>query len=905
VSIPRRISSLFRNLFRRSHVERELTDELRGFVETLTDQHVRAGMSPDAARRAALVEVGGIEQVKEQVRDVRTGALIEQLLQDLRYALRVLRKSPAFTAVAVLSLGIGIGANTAIFSVIDAVLLKSLPIRDPGSLVIVQRLSRGPDGKTGARAMPYPSFARVRAENHVMTAMAASAGAGNITLAVNGAAERLPHGVLVVTGDFFPVLGIVPYRGRLLGPDDDRTLGAHPVAVLSYGYWQTRFGGDESIVGRTVRINDAAFTIVGITPAKFFGLLVGDTPDVYAPMMMDSVIFRARSGVISPNNGFLTVIGRLKPGVTRAQAGAELGPLYVRARIETSGGVVDERSLKLYEGTSIDVQAGGGGLGFMRNQYGPSLRILMAMVALLLLIACGNIANLLLARASARRREIAVRVSLGAGRARLIRQLLTESVLLGVAGGALGLGFAQWGNKLLIGVISSGVWPVIDLSPDGRILAFTAAVAIGTGLLFGIAPALGATRVEISPALKNAARGTIGVPHARLGRAMVVAQIGLSLVLIAGTGLFVRSLSELRSVDMGFDRERVLLVRLDPRRDGYSAERAAAFYRELLERAKRIGGVREAALAEMTPMEGSRNSIKFSVPGYIPADSERMNVFVVNVSPEYFTVLGATLRSGRVFDRAGGDVPVPLVVNAAFSERYLREGGVLGRSVSLVGPDESKRDEAEVVGVVRNLRLDNLRDSVPPAVFRPFFDGQAVGRAHLLLRTASAPVAIAAQARALVREMDPRLEVLTVRTLVEQVDNTLLGPRLVATISTFFGLVALALAAIGLYGVLSYAVSRRTSELGLRMALGASPGSVRWMVLRQTAGMVAIGIAVGVPLIVVLGRLVQGFLFGLRPTDPLTLAVAIGVLAAVAAVAGFLPAQRAARVDPIVALRSD
>jgi len=878
--------------FWRRRTNEDFAEEVAAHLAMETERLVRGGASQDEAAAAAHRRFGNATAARERFFDAGRARWLEQLGQDLRFAARAFRRSPGFATVTVLSLALGIGANTAIFSLIDAVLLRSLPVRDPAGLVLVQRMSRGPDGKTGARPMPYPAFARVRSDNHVMAEMAASAGAGNISLRFEGATDRLPHGILVVTGDFFHLLGILPARGRLLGPDDDRVPLADPVVVLGYGYWLSRFGGDESIVGKTVEINDTPFTVVGITPPRFFGLLVGDAPDLYAPMMMDSIVFRARSAVQSPGNGLLTVIGRLKPGVTRAQAGAELGPLYVRARIETSGGVVDAQSLKLYEGTFVEVQPGAGGLGLMRNQYGTSLKILMVMVALLLLVACGNIANLLLARAAARRREIAVRVSLGASRARLVRQLLTESVLLGVAGGALGLAFAQWGNRLLIHVISSGTWPVIDLRPDARVLAFTVAVSIGTGLLFGIAPSLAATRAGPGATLKDTGHGTVGVPHARLGRALVVAQIGLSLVLVAGTGLFVRSLASLRAVEMGFDRDRVLLVRLDPRRDGYTPVRAAQFYRDLLERAARLGRVRQAALADITPMEGSRSAVKFEVPGYTPADSERMNVFVVSVSPEYFATLGATFRSGRAFTRLGGDAPLPIVVNAAFSDRYLRAGGTVGRQVSLAAADESKRVDAEVVGVVHNLRLDNPRDSVPPTVFRPFLDNPFLGRAHLLLRTAGEPVALAGEVRALVRGMDPRLEVLVVRTLSDQVDGTLLGPRLVATISVFFGALALALAAIGLYGVLSYAVARRTSELGLRIALGATPRTVQWMVLRQTAVMVALGIAIGVPLMLALGRLVQGFLFGLRPADPLVLVASVVVLAAVAAVAGFLPARR-------------
>jgi predicted permease len=892
-----------RSLFRRAAVERELDEELRYHLERQTAEHVARGMTPEAARTAALRAMGGVEFQKEQVRDIRGTRWLEDLGQDLRYALRALRRNPGFAAVAVVTLGLGIGGNTALFTLLDNVMLRNLPVRDAGGLVIFQRMALAPDGAISPRPMPYPAFQRMRAENTVAEAMAAVAGVSNVGVRIDQEAELLGRGAFLVTGEFFPLLGLGARVGRLLGPEDDHFPTTPAVVVLSHDYWSARFGRDPGVVGRSIELNETRLTIIGVTPPGFFGVSVGGNPDLYLPMTLAAVANRS-SDALGPNRGFLSAIGRLRPGVSRQQASEQLGPLYIRARIETAGQVVDKQSLELMAGTSIAVEPGAQGLSFLRTQFGKPLVILMAMVGVVQLVVCGNIASLLIARASRRRREIGIRLSLGASRRRVVRQLVTESLVLALLGGALGLLVAPLADRVLIAMLDAGAdWLVMDVGPDGRILAFALGASLLTGLVFGVAPALRATRLDLSAVGRESARGTTpDRGHYRLGRGLVAAQVALSIVLLVGTGLFIRSLLALQGLDLGFAQENVVIAKLDPQRAGYRRARMTALYAEILQRARAMPGMGSAALADITPLSGSSLASEVAVEGYVAPPGERTTAFVVRATPEYFGAIGLRLRAGTLLPVNRPGAVIPAVVNQAFVRQFMPQGA-LGRP-ALLDPD-GRRQAIEIVGVVDDSPLRQIREQILPLIYLPFLTDTTLGSASLVLRTSLPEEAVARATRELLRQVDPRLELLRATTLEEQVDATMAREHLVATIATFFGVLALLLASIGLYGVVSQNVARRTNEIGVRMALGASRASVSRQILREAMLTVAAGVAVGVPLSLAAARAVTSLLYGVTPTDATTLLGCVAVLVAVATVASYLPARRASRIDPVAALRAD
>jgi predicted permease len=891
-----------RSLLRRPLVERELDDELRDHVDRQTADNIARGMDPASAHRAAVVAMGGIENRKEQVRDTRGTQWLEELVQDVRYAARTLRRSPAFLAVAASTLALGIGANTALFTLLDVVVLRTLPVREPDGLVIAQRMSRSPDGSISPRSMPYASFERLRRENTVMERMAAVAITSSVGVRYGHDAELLAHGAALVSGDFFPLLGVQAQIGRVLDPSDELT-GAPPVAVISHDYWTVRFARDSSVVGRSVEVNGSPMKVVGVAPAGFFGVSLGSNPDMYFPIPTAPIVNRSPT-VLQPSNGFLSVMGRLRPGVSPEQASRQLGPMYIRARIETGGGVADERTLKRYEGTSVAVQSGAHGLLFLRRQFGKALIVLMGMVGLVLLVACGNIANLLMARAVVRGREIGIRLSVGAGRRRIVRQLVTESLVLSLIGGALGLVVARAGVRALVALLGRGSWqPVLDVDPDPRILAFTLLVSVVTGVVFGLAPALRATRVDLATILREGGRGGSGTRgQLGFGRGLIVAQVALSVVLLVGTGLFVRSLVALRRIDLGFARENVVLVHMDPRRSGYERARLSALYRDLLARAAAMPGVRTAALADITPLSGSASGSTVTVEGFTPPPDEPSNVFIVKATPEYFAAIGLPVLAGSMIRTRPGLFPHDAMVNESFVRRFGRPG-VLGRRAGFNG--NAAPLDLEIVGVVKNSPLRELREQPLPLVYLSFLDDSVPGDASLVLRAASPAEDVIRDARAMVRGVDPRLELLRVTTLVAQVDGTIVREQLVATIAAFFGVLALLLASIGLYGVVSQTVVRRTNEIGIRMALGATREAVTGQILRQALTTVLIGIGVGIPASLAAGRGVSSLLYGVAPTDARTIVACVLTLVSVAIAASWVPARRASRIDPASALRAD
>ncbi len=706
----------------------------------------------------------------------------------------------------------------------------------------------------------------------------------------------------LVSGDYFSVLGVPAVAGREFSAEDDKVPGGRPVAVMSYRYWKRRFALDPGVIGKTMRLNKTRFTIIGVTPPEFFGEAVGVSPDFWLPMMMQAQVIPGRSYLRDPETLWLQIVARLKPDISQQQAEAGINVEWQQTLAAQAGAerLTPERRRDLLD-QRIALHAGSRGVSTVRQQFSEPLLILMAVVGLVLLIACANVANLLLARAAARRREIGVRLALGAGRLQLIRQLLTESVLLALLGGALGLLFASWGSHLLLVLVSNGSTVIpLDLHPDGRVLGFTGAVSLLTGILFGLAPALRATAVDLTFAIRDRQAG--GRRH-RLGKALVVSQVALSLILLIGSGLFVRSLRNLLAVDLGYSREGLLLIRIDPVAAGYGHSQIPGLYRQLLERIAAIPGVRGASLSHNGLFSGSDSVDPISVEGYTPPNGKNLQARYDQVGPNYFSALGIPMLKGReIGPEDTENSPRVGVINESLARFYFPDTDPIGKRITDEFP--STRADFRVVGVVRDVKNNGLRRQPPRRFYVPFF--HPIGQpdtANLVIRTAGGQQAVLAAIRREVQAVSKDLPVLSARTLSELVDQSLIQERLITVLSSFFGAVAALLASIGLYGIMAYAVARRTNEIGIRMALGAQKGDVIRLVLQETLLLVLSGIVLGVPAALAAARLVSSRLFGLTPADPLTITAATLLLLAVAVLAGYLPARRASRVDPMVALR--
>jgi putative ABC transport system permease protein len=828
------------------------------------------------------------------------------MLNDLRYATRMLGKSPAFTAVVVLSLALGIGANTAIFSLIDAVLLKMLPVQNPEQLV--QLTWTGSDGRRDD-SFSYPGFEEFRDHSPVFSGVFAFESLGRVNVGVNGRGE-LAVGQ-VVSGNYYSVLGVNAIVGRTISPEDDRVPGANPVAVINYNHWKGRFNLDPAIVGRSITINGSPFTVIGVTPPEFFGLQTGDSVDLTIPTKVlaqvkpewsttgDRSIFKAR------DTWWLRVMARMKAGVTEKQALANVETLFEQVKNETVGPFpsnVPQLSQEIL-GTRIRVEPGSTGLSVLRQQFSKPLLILMTVVGLVLLIACANVANLLLARSTTRQKEIAVRLALGAGRPRLIRQLMTENVLLALCGGGCGLLLAFWGTSLLLRLLSSPSSPVrLSVAPDSRILWFTALVSLLTAILFGLAPALRATQFNLTPALKESANSQTDTSHRPgLGRALVTLQVALSLTLLIGAGLFVRSLQKLKSLYPGFNLEKVLVVSVDPTLSGYKGERIVNLYKDLLQQINVIPGVRTASLSMYSPIASRSQTQIVAVQGYTPRPDEDIAVHMNSVGPRYFKTLGIPVLLGREFlnaDSAGA--PNVAVINQTMARYYFRDQNPIGKRFGLGGPETA--GSLEIVGVVQDAKYNSLREQTPRMAYTPFLQSGA-GAMTFEIRTAIDPTSAAGAVQQAIQRADRNIPVSDLKTLAQQVDDSLIQERLVARLSSLFGVLALLLACVGLYGIMAYTVMRRTNEIGIRLALGAQRADVMWMAMRETLALIIAGVAIGLPLALAATRLITSMLFGLTPTDPLTLSFAVVLLTAVVTFAGYLPARRASMVDPMVALR--
>jgi len=841
--------------------------------------------------------------------------MFENLLQDLRFGARSLRKNPAITAVAALSLALGIGANTAIFSLIDTVLLKMLPVRQPRELALLSDpsaagVSQGSQG--GVRSLfSFQEFEHIRERQQVFQGMyAAESEAQRVSARIDGGPPENLH-ERMVTGAYFSVLGVNAAMGRTFTAEDDRIPHNAPYAVISYRYWATRFGKSAEALGKVIRIHNASLTVVGVAPPEFFGETVGAAPDVWIPIIMEPDVNPGRDWLRDNEQSvervmWLQVMGRLKPGVSLKQAQANISVVFqqILAGYEVPGLSAEQHKNQLDQ--KIEVRAGAKGAGSLRDDFTTPLYVLMAVVGMVLLIACANVANLLLARAAARQKEIAVRLAMGASRFRLGTQFLTESLMLSAFGGIAAVFLAGWGTRILLRVVSKGPETVaLDVHTDARVLAFTGALAILTGMLFGLAPAWRATRVDAGPILKDNSRGVTGGSRVSLGKVLVVAQIAISLVLLIGAGLFVRTLRNLREVNLGYQPDKLLVVGVDALEAGYKDNAGADLFLRILGEIRTIPGVRSATFSQNGLFSGSESGTNLYVEGYTPPKNGRTGARFDQVGPDYFSSLGIPVVRGREIGRQDTANSTPVcVINEAMAKDFFAGREPLGKHIRDLFPG-SKAPPFEIVGVVKNVRDHNLRGDIRGRFYVPAAQGvdQIPPGVNFEIRTFADPGSVTAALRQKVRAIDSSLAPLEPRLLGELVDERVLQERIIAQLSSFFGALALLLAAVGLYGVLAYAVERRTNEIGIRMAIGAERGAVVWLILRETLVLLAAGMAIGGGASLGLARLVASSMYGVTTRDPLTMVLAAATLAVVALAAACFPALRAAKVDPMVALR--
>jgi predicted permease len=841
--------------------------------------------------------------------------------KDLRHAARMLLHAKGWTAVVVLSLALGIGANTALFSALDGMLLTKIPVKDPDTLVRLRwagrndmvtsssdygYINRGPGGENVRTTFSYPMFQQFVADNKTMSDLFAGAPFGRVNAVVDGRAELAS--AFISSGNYYQLLGVTARIGRTITPEDDKP-AAPPVALISSKYWHSRFGTDPGILGKTIRINNVLVTIVGVLPPEFTGVQQpgGDPSDLSVPLALHPQIDTSAgpSRLTQPTYWWLQVMGRLKPGVTAAQVHGNLEAVfqhtaragldtYLKSLTESERAASGNRNRT--EVPRLRVESGARGIYDVSSNDLRSVTILSVIVALVLLIVCANVANLLLSRATARQKELSVRLSLGATRARLIRQLLTESLLLAAIGGALGILVGYWGKQLLPGP------PGQLLRLDWRVLAFVLAITGVTGIVFGIAPALRGTGMNVSSALKETSRSVVG-SRSILGKGLLVVQVAVSLVLLIGAGLFLQTLHNLRRVDVGFNPQNLLLFRVNPSLNRYDEKKMTALYRDMLDRLSTVPGVRAAAMSQPALLSGNVNGTSIYVqgrvypPGRPQGDDNGINRLVI--SPNFFDVMGIPIVRGRALtDRDDATAPKVVIINEAAVRKFFPNENPIGQHF---GSSIETTGQLEIVGVLHDVKYESVRDVAPPTMYVPYRQTR-LGGAVFELRTAGTPATAMGAVRDAVRQIDPNLPLTDVSTQIEQVERRFMQEKLFAQAYTLFGGLALLLASIGLFGLMSYSVSRRTNEIGIRMALGAQRRDVLRLVMQESMILVVIGIAAGLGIAIAASRLVATLLFGLPATDVITMLLAIGVMVTVSALAGYLPARRASRVDPMVAL---
>ncbi|MEW5983992.1 MAG: ABC transporter permease [Acidobacteriota bacterium] len=908
------IVSRLKALARGRRIARDLDEEMAFHLEMKTREHVGRGFSEAAARQAARRAFGNVALAAEDSRAAWRYALLDSVVQDVRYGGRALRRSPVFTAAVALTLALGVGANTAILSLLDRVLLRSLPVRDPGTLVAFG--ARHPMGTREAddpherdsSLFSYPLFRDF--ERHADAYAGLGAACSFPVTAYLGSGVATPGQPLdqvtaqLVSGNLFQVLGVPISIGRSLLPGDDVLTADQPAIVLSHGLWTRRFGQDPAVLGRTIHVSGTAYRVVGVTGPDLRGLSFRVAIDVWVPMALQPQLMREASFLEDRQVMWLRIIGRLRPDVSREQALVRTNELFRRLVAEEAGAGASPEAKAAIARLGTDLAPFASGFPHLQQTWRRPLLVLMAAAGLVLLIACANIGNLLLARASSRKRELSIRLAIGAGRRRLVRQLLTECLMLSALGGLLGLLVARWTIPLLLGLLSSRRALALGTGLDGRVLLFTAGVTTMATVLFGLVPSLRAAGGEIQSALRGpAATSRTDRRSWRLRRGLVVFQVAISLCLLVGAGLLLRSLGNLRSQDLGFRPDSVLLVEIDPQGGGLDPARLPQIHRDVLARLDALPGVSASSLSLYGLLGGNQRVVGAAVDGHTARPDEDTTVLELRVTPRYFDVIGAPVVSGRAFDHSDREgAPRVAIVTESFARHFFGNQPAVGRRFGLDGPSSSRA--IEIVGTVPDVKPMDLWDRPPRLVYLPA--AQVPGYLNSIeVRTTSDPALISPQVRRAIAEIAPALPVLGVMPLAARLDMSLREERMLSRLTGLFGAIALALAAIGLYGVLAFSVTQRTTEIGLRRALGAADRQVLWMVLKQSLVWVGAGVAIGLVATAGLGRLMEALLFGLHPIDPATILVACATLVAVSLTAAYWPARRAARVDPLAALRHE
>ena len=909
-----RLCALWKNLFRANQLESDLDEELKAYEALLSAERMRAGMDVEEAQREARREMGGADQIKQRVRDIRAGAVVDRVIQDVRYALRTLAKNPAFSTVAILTLALGIGANTAMFSLLDQVVLRLLPVSHPEQLVIVRETGNHYGNSYGANTISWPMFEDLRDNNQVFSGMFCQFPA-TVTIGYGDQTGQIP--AELVSGSYFPILGIGAALGRTIAPDDDSIPDSSPVVVLSYSFWRSYFDGDRKIVGRTIVLNSQAMTVIGVAQPGFDGVELGDPSKVFVPIMMKTEMTPHSDGLKDRRRrlSWVTAYGRLKPGVSPQQAELSLQPLMhgiLEMEAEqpefTRNGTAEDRQLFLRN----RVELLPGSDNKLRESMRRPLWLLVALTAAVLLLACANLANLLLARATARERELAVRLAIGASRARIVRQFLVESLLLSAAGTVVGLALAFLVDRVLLRIYlpaDAAAEFVVSPIPDGRVLAFALGAMLLTSLVFGLLPAVRGSRTEISLSLKDRS-GAFSSGGMSLRRMLVGVQVALSLLLLVGAGLFVRTLRNLENLGPGFPTDHLLTFRIDPSLNGYSDEQTKSFYQRLDVNLQTMPGVTSVGFSVLPLLKGYAWQNAIVGKDFEGAPIEEQPV-LNTVSPAYFATLGIPIVAGRAFTPQDAQAAGPAsfavaVVNESFARKYFPGREPIGQRFGMVNEMlPISPEDIEVVGVIPDKKYRDLRESPPAQAFFPYLEDPHFRFMNIYLRTQGDPRQIEDQLLERMRQFDPHVPVVGLQTVNEQIGVSLRTERLVASLSGVFGGLATLLAVIGLYGVMAYSVTRRTREMGVRIALGALRSDVIAMVMREVFILIAAGLSAGFSLALVLANLVRSQLYGLNPHDPLTLIGAATVLSLAAGLAGFIPALRASGVDPTTALRQE
>jgi predicted permease len=907
--------------------EIEIVEELGLHLEAAYEDALAAGLSEAEAEARAVrsydwrlleCELSRAEQPLTEralqpsleLIERKGGMRMESFIQDLRFGARMLLKNPGFTLVAVLSLALGIGTNTAIFSLLDAALLKSLPVQEPGKLVLFGNgvetgLNTGFPNKSWD-LFSYPFYEEVRQRQEVFTEVAAVLNTSRSPYGVvnirgaSGEAEKL--NLQLVSGAYFSVLGVQASLGRTFTDADEQMAGGPAVAVVSYDWWRRRLGGDPAAVGATITARQTVYTIIGVAPKEFFGTTVGQAPDLWVPLALEEQSPSSLwSGVHKQEAQSLYLIARLKNGVLAEQASAAVNLLFKQSLQSRAGAQPSPQRLQAIERASIELTPVGRGLSSLRREFSLSLRILMAVVGLVLLIACANVANLLLARAAARQKEFAVRLAVGAGRTRLIRQLLTESLLLASVGGMAGVLLAWWGSRLLVRMASARAEALpLDVTPNARILGFTLLASLLSAVIFGVAPALSAARIEPNAALKGGKCAPQTTSQSPLGKALVVTQVALSLVLLVGAGLFVRTLINLQNQSTGFKQENVMLFQLYTFMLGYEYAQYAPLMREIEEKVKAVPGVEAASFSTFVFNQAQWTSRVFTDESEQPEGQRSVRQSLVGT--DYFTTMGIPLIAGRSFGRHDTDAsPRVAIISETMAARFFPKASPLGKRF---GTTDRPQKDLEIVGVVKDAKYGTVAEQMRPMAYYPHAQ-VSQPLENFVVRFSGAPEAIVPQVRQAIKQVNRNLPVDEVVSLSEFIGRSLTRQKLVARLASFFGLLALLLACIGLYGVLSYSVARRTNEIGIRVALGAQRRDVLWLALREAFTLVIFGVVLGLAASLATTRTASTLLFDVKPNDPLTITLATLLLLTVAAFAAYLPARRAARVDPIAALRDE